>query len=681
MTPVIVRILKCILAFYSLKASNLKTATPSAHTHTRAQTHSPSMRPATEQPKSRSQPAPPGAAPGPKRRKRRPGGGRPKRRKNEGGAEQSEEAQVPPEAPPTSRRVPFRSVLEAEAMLAFGERQVVAAAAAREPSEAPPPPARPLTCQSAEVPRPPGAPHLGFLPQIDRWLHAALQDAGAYYQRQRYATAAARYSAALELCSKGAVLGRAFDADYEDISKVTSFIQSKLVTCYLRMKRPDLALTHSHRSIYLNPIHYRNHFRQAVVYRLLGRPREAARSAMTADFVYWLSGGSERSVSGVIKRYWQAMLEQAVAREDGFSVMYTPCQAAPTEEGIEKMMEAFRKKHPAFTQYLFTDPSGGHLLPQTTDWTGPPSQRYALTLGFRRQEDGNFLDKLLTRKYPIFTGSRAPFAPLTVEDLQGMTDSLESRILPVLDFLKCTKLAVGIRVRFKTAAWAGLLDPQEPSTAHATPFSPWFSSRRLEVFEICDKSPKSEPSRCSHPSPAVVSGGVVFGGGGVVFGGGGVVRTPPLHSQACFPPQVGVSAGSGLLERLQRAEYLGRLQRTTEQTLALHQALAELAIAPYLQDLSPADSQLLQSLMADSMDALEGGRTDKERVWSEMQKVGLLEELVYEQEESFLRDKAARGGQRKPKAARKPRGRKRIPPPALTPPGRDDRGGYRTSAP
>ncbi|KAG5851501.1 hypothetical protein ANANG_G00094090 [Anguilla anguilla] len=145
----------------------------------------------------------------------------------------------------------------------------------------------------------------------------------------------------------------------------------------------------------------------------------------------------------------------------------------------------------------------------------------------------------------------------------------------------------------------------------------------------------------------------------------------PLHPENERDRQVGVSAGSGLLERLQRAEYLGRLQRTTEQTLALHQALAELAVAPYLQDLSPADSQLLQSLMADSMDALEGGRTDKERVWNEMQKVGLLEELVYEQEESFLRDKAARGGQRKPKAARKPRGRKRIPP--THPPGRDDR--------
>ncbi|KAG5851502.1 hypothetical protein ANANG_G00094100 [Anguilla anguilla] len=417
------------------------------------------MRPATEQPKSRSQPAPPGAAPGP-----RGGRGGPAGAGRRGGRTRAGRGPRSGRRKHRRRRKPRppRGASPSEASwrrrpcwrLASGRswrRQ-------RRGAQRGPPPARPLTCQSAEVPRPPGAPHLGFLPQIDRWLHAALQDAGAYYQRQRYATAAARYSAALELCSKGAVLGRAFDADYEDISKVTSFIQSKLVTCYLRMKRPDLALTHSHRSIYLNPIHYRNHFRQAVVYRLLGRPREAARSAMTADFVYWLSGGSERSVSGVIKRYWQAMLEQAVAREDRFSVMYTPCQAAPTKAGIEKMMEAFRKKHPAFTQYLFTDPSGGHLLPQTTDWTGPPSQRYALTLGFRRQEDGNFLDKLLTRKYPIFTGSRAPFAPLTVEDLQGMTDSLESRILPVLDFLKCTKLAVGIRVRFKTAPWAWLLD-------------------------------------------------------------------------------------------------------------------------------------------------------------------------------------------------------------------------------
>ncbi|KAJ8374285.1 hypothetical protein SKAU_G00048650 [Synaphobranchus kaupii] len=260
------------------------------------------------------------------------------------------------------------------------------------------------------------------------------------------------------------------------------------------------------------------------------------------------------------------MLEQAIAREESFSVMYTPCHGNPTEEGIEKMMEIFRERHPAYTQYLFTDPSGSHFLPQTTNWMGPPSQRYTLTLGFRRHEDGNFLDKLLTRKCPIFTGSRAPFAPLSAEDFQKMADRLETRILPVLDFLKCTKLALGF------------------------------------------------------------------------------------------------SAGSGLMEKLQHAEYLGHLRRPTEQSLALHQALAELAVAPYLQDLSDADSQLLRALTADSMDTLEGGRTDKERVWNEMHKVGLLEELVYEQEESFLRDKAPRGG-RKPKADRKPRGRKRKCPP------------------
>lgn len=51
----------------------------------------------------------------------------------------------------------------------------------------------------------------------------------------------------LKLCSKGAVLGEPFDASAEDIASVASFIETKLVTCYLRMRKPDLALNHAHR--------------------------------------------------------------------------------------------------------------------------------------------------------------------------------------------------------------------------------------------------------------------------------------------------------------------------------------------------------------------------------------------------------------------------------------------------
>lgn len=48
-------------------------------------------------------------------------------------------------------------------------------------------------------------------------------------------------------CSKGAVLGKPFSAADEDISKVVGFIKSRLVACYLKMHKPDLALLHSHR--------------------------------------------------------------------------------------------------------------------------------------------------------------------------------------------------------------------------------------------------------------------------------------------------------------------------------------------------------------------------------------------------------------------------------------------------
>ncbi|XP_036374792.1 spermatogenesis-associated protein 16-like [Megalops cyprinoides] len=506
------------------------------------------------------------------KRKRRNSGTRPKWRNTEhtGMKERSvEEKQVnlgwEKEASPVPMlpRIPLKSIMEVEMKLVYSDEQDIAQKLTESPASS----ASQLMCQASEIVGPPSGPNLSFLPQIDKWLDVALQDADSYYRRKKYGVAASRFTTALELCSKGAVLSKAFDADYEDISKVASFIESKLVACYLRMRRPDLALNHSHRSIHLNPIHFQNHFRQAVVYRLLGHPREAARSAMIADYVYWLSGGTEQHISKLIKLYWQAMLEEAITMEDNFSVMYTPCNGSLSKDGIQKTKEIFQRQHPVYTQYLFTDASGSHFLPQTTSWTGSASQRYTLTLGFRRSEDGNFLDQLLTRKCPIFTGSRTPFNPLSTEDIERMSDNLERKILPVLDFLKCTKLAVGF------------------------------------------------------------------------------------------------SAGSGLMERLQYADCLGQLRRAKEQSVAVHQTLAELAVAPYLQDISHSETQMLQALMADSMDTLEGRRTDKERVWNEMQKIGLLEDLVYQLEEKYLKDRGLKDT-RKPKAREK-RGRKRKAAPSL----------------
>ncbi|KAI4894882.1 hypothetical protein NFI96_001085 [Prochilodus magdalenae] len=140
-------------------------------------------------------------------------------------------------------RIPLKSLVEVETKLVCGDEQNITHRLARSPAST----SSQLMCQSSETLGPPSGPNLGFLPQIDKRLDAALQDADAHYRLEKYAVAATCFAAALELCSKGTVLGKPFSADYEDISKVASFIESKLVACYLRMKRPDLALTHSHR--------------------------------------------------------------------------------------------------------------------------------------------------------------------------------------------------------------------------------------------------------------------------------------------------------------------------------------------------------------------------------------------------------------------------------------------------
>ncbi|XP_035638724.1 spermatogenesis-associated protein 16-like isoform X3 [Oncorhynchus keta] len=424
---------------------------------------------------------------------------------------------------PPPLRISLKSLLAAEMKLVYGDEQHNIT---QQPSKSPVnSSASQFMCQASEIVGPPSGPNLGFLPQIDKWLDVALQDADSYYQQKKYGIAASRFTTALELCSKGAAVEQSLHAVYEDISKVASLIESRLVACYLRLKRPKIALNHSHRAIQLNPIYFRHHLRQAMVYRLLGNPCAAARSAMIADWVYWLSGGSDEHISKLIKLYWQALLDEAIITEDGFSVMYTPCSAGDSVgDCIAKAEETFRKQNPAFTDYLFTDPSGDHLLPQTTNWSNPPStqQKYVLTLGFRRGQDGSFLSKLTSRTCPSFTGPRASFSSSSPEDMERVCDTFSRRILPALDFIKCTKLAAG--------------------------FSP----------------------------------------------------------------------GSGLVERLQYAGYLGQIQRSSEQTVILHQALAELAVAPYLQDLSHAETSL----------------------------VGMLEDLLFQLEETYLKNKAQRASRK-----------------------------------
>ncbi|XP_038204352.1 spermatogenesis-associated protein 16 [Arvicola amphibius] len=406
------------------------------------------------------------------------------------------------------------------------------------------------TSQTATMMSPESAQNLTTMPQIDKWLQVALKDASACYRQKKYSVAAGQFRTALELCSKGAALGKPFDAHAEDIASVASFIETKLVTCYLRMRKPDLALNHAHRSIVLNPAYFRNHLRQAAVFRCLERYSEAARSAMIADYMFWLCGGSEHCVSKLIKLYWQAMIEEAITRAEAFSVMYTPFATKIRADKIEKVKEVFVKTHPAYVDCIYTDSQGLHVLPQTADWSSFPPQQYLLTLGFKNKEDGKFLEKVSSRKLPTFTEHKTPFSLLTREDTVRLMETVGKRILPVLDFIRSTQLNGN--------------------------------------FHAC----------------------------------------------------------SGVMEKLHYASLLSRLQRVKEQAQVINQAMAELATVPYLQDISQQEAELLQSLMADAMDTLEGRKSDKERVWNTIQKVGRIEDFLYQLEDNFLKTKKLRTARR-----------------------------------
>ncbi|XP_053428826.1 spermatogenesis-associated protein 16 [Nycticebus coucang] len=442
--------------------------------------------------------------------------------------------------------IPLKNVMDVEMKLVYVDEEDVS----YEFVESFPSAGTQPTCRAAEIANPLSAPNFRLLPQMDKWLQVALKDASSCYRQKKYAVAAGQFRTALELCSKGAALGKPFEAPAEDIASVASFIETKLVTCYLRMRKPDLALNHAHRSILLNPAYFRNHLRQAAVFRCLERYSEAARSAMIADHMFWLGGGSEQSISRLIRLYWQAMIEEAITRAESFSVMYTPFATKIRADKIEKVKEVFTKTHPAYVEYIYTDLQGLHVLPQTVDWSSFPPQQYLLTLGFRNKEDGKFLEKVSSRKLPTYTEHKTPFGVLTREDAGRHMETLGRRVLPILDFIRSTQL----NGRFRACA--------------------------------------------------------------------------------------------GVTEKLQYASLLSQLQRVKEQSQVTHQALAELATIPYLQDISQQEAELLQSLMADAMDTLEGRRNHKERVWNTIQKVGRIEDFLYQLEDSFLKTKKLRTARR-----------------------------------
>ncbi|XP_054966854.1 spermatogenesis-associated protein 16 [Pan paniscus] len=380
------------------------------------------------------------------------------------------------------------------------------------------------TCRAAEIVDPLSVHNFSFLPQIDKWLQVALKDASSCYRQKKYALAAGQFRTALE-------------------SKLRQEINHSLLSHYNVTVRVTLG------SIVLNPAYFRNHLRQATVFRCLERYSEAARSAMIADYMFWLGGGREQSISKLIKLYWQAMIEEAITRAESFSVMYTPFATKIRADKIEKVKDAFTKTHPAYAQYMYTDLQALHMLPQTVDWSSFPPQQYLLTLGFKNKEDGKFLEKISSRKLPIFTEHKTPFG-LTREDTVRQMETMGKRILPILDFIRSTQL------------------------------------------------------------------------------------------NGSFP------ASSGVMEKFQYASLLSQLQRVKEQSQVINQAMAELATIPYLRDISQQEAELLQSLMADAMDTLEGRRNDNERVWNTIQKVGQIEDFLYQLEDSFLKAKKLRTARR-----------------------------------
>ncbi|XP_010114526.1 PREDICTED: spermatogenesis-associated protein 16-like, partial [Chlamydotis macqueenii] len=90
------------------------------------------------------------------------------------------------------------------------------------------------------------APNDSALPQVDKQLQTTLQEASTCYREENYTAAAEQFSTALELCGNGAAIDNPSESSPEDISSIASFIESKLVTCYLKLKKPDDALNHSH---------------------------------------------------------------------------------------------------------------------------------------------------------------------------------------------------------------------------------------------------------------------------------------------------------------------------------------------------------------------------------------------------------------------------------------------------
>lgn len=71
--------------------------------------------------------------------------------------------------------------------------------------------------------------------------------------------------------------------------------------------------------------------------------------------------------------------------------------------------------------------------------------------------------------------------------------------------------------------------------------------------------------------------------------------SPVLKHFLLLGDQGSLLACSGVMEKLQYASLLSRLQRVKEQSQVLNQVTAELATVPYLQDTSPQEAELVSA--------------------------------------------------------------------------------------
>ncbi|NXF13165.1 SPT16 protein, partial [Smithornis capensis] len=271
-------------------------------------------------------------------------------------------------------------------------------------------------------------------------LQLPLREGRARYRQEKFAAAAAKFSTALELCSKGFAIEDPLKSSPDDISRVASFIESKLVLCYLKLGQPGIALTHAQRSIIQHPSYFRNHLRQAACLRRLQRYSEAARYCTALQGSSFHSptaqGTSGPTSEGLIQR--RALIQEALNGEASFLVLYTPFEKEDRADKAKEANKTFAEMHPDYMQHIFTDPHGIHLLPESAE--SLPDQQYLLTLGFRNKEIGKAVEKCVTRKLPICPDQKTPFSPSKEKEAETFWENIGKKVMAVMDFIGSTKI-------------------------------------------------------------------------------------------------------------------------------------------------------------------------------------------------------------------------------------------------